>query len=172
MKSAEKRKPEQLLDVNQIIERLDYNPDSGEFRWKVKTKTGQIGGIAGNVNHRGYRSIWIDGLQFYAHRLAWLISFGEWPDVDIDHINENKSDNRISNLRKATRSENMFNRKANKNNTSGVKGVSFCRQTKRWVAQITVNRKNIKLGRFDTIEEAANIYSEKAKQFRGEFAKC
>jgi hypothetical protein len=172
MKSAEKNKPEQLLDVKNIFGYLDYNQETGIFTWKVKTRTSSAGGIAGHANWRGYVSIWINGKQYYAHRLAWAVCNNAWPIGDIDHINEDKSDNRISNLRIASRSENMFNRGRNSNNTSGMKGVVFCKQTQRWRAQIMVNRKGVKIGRFDTKEEAANAYILKAKEIRGEFAKC
>lgn len=172
MKSAGKNKSEELLDVNNIFKYLDYNPETGIFVWKVKTKTNNIGGVAGNTNWRGYTSIWINGLQYYAHRLAWAFCHGSFPCGDIDHINENKSDNRIANIRIASRSENMFNRGKNKNNTSGIKGVTFCKATRRWRAQITIDRKSVNIGRFKTKEEAASAYMEKAQQFRGEFAKC
>jgi hypothetical protein len=173
MKSAEKIKPENALDVKQLFDYLHYDPETGAFIWKVNTaRSGKIGNIAGNVNCRGYRSIWINGLRFYAHRLAWAMSHGEWPTLDVDHINQNKSDNRICNLRHASRSENMFNRGKNKNNTSGIKGVMFCKDTKKWVSRIMVNRKTIYIGRFTDKQKASEAYLEKAKEYRGEFATC
>jgi hypothetical protein len=172
MKSAEKNKSKELIDVKSISDYLDYSPETGVFIWKVKTKTSNVNDVAGNANWRGYVSIWINAKPYYAHRLAWAISHGEWPIGDIDHINEDKSDNRISNLRVASRSENMFNRGSNKNNTSGMKGVSFCKSTNRWRAQITMDRKSVNVGRFQTKEEAANAYILKARKIRGEFAKC
>lgn len=173
MKSAEKIKPENALDVKQLFDFLHYDPETGVFIWKVNTaRSGRIGEIAGNVNRRGYRSIWINGLQFSAHRVAWAMSYGEWPELDVDHINQNKSDNSICNLRHANRSENMFNRGKNKNNTSGIKGVTFCKRTGKWRAQITLNRKSIKIGRFETKEDASHAYLETAKKHRGEFATC
>ena len=173
MQSAKKIKPENALDVKQLFNYLHYDPKTGVFTWKVNTaRSGKIGEIAGNVNFRGYRSIWINGLPFLAHRLAWAMSYGEWPALDIDHINQNKSDNRICNLRHASRSENMFNRGKNKNNTSGIKGVTFCKCTGKWRAQIMVNGKTMKIGRFATKEQAAEAYKQKAKEHRGEFAAC
>ena len=172
MKSAEKNKPEELLDVKTASNYLNYNAKTGSFVWKVKTKTYNTGDIAGKANCRGYVSIWIGGKQYYAHRLAWAFCNGSWPIGDIDHVNEDKSDNRILNLRVASRSENMFNRGCNKNNTSGMKGVVFCKKTNRWRAQMMVNRKSVNIGRFKTIEAAANAYMLKAQEIRGEFAKC
>lgn len=161
-----------MLDVKEISKYLDYSPETGDFIWRVKTKTSNIGNVAGNTNWRGYTSIWINGNQYYAHRLAWALHYGFWPNCDVDHINENKSDNRICNLRQANRSQNMFNRGRNKNNTSGFKGVIFCKNTRRWRAQMSIYGKSVNIGRFDTKEEAAHAYFEKAKELRGEFAKC
>lgn len=172
MKSTEKNKSEGLIDVKDIYSYLDYDLKTGIFVWKVKTKTSNLGDVAGNANWRGYVSIWIAGKQYYAHRLAWAFCNGSWPIGDIDHINEDKSDNRISNLRVASRSENMFNRSCNKNNTSGMKGVVFCKATNRWRAQMMVNKKSVNIGRFKTKEAAANAYMLKAKEIMGEFAKC
>lgn len=173
MKSAEKRKPEESLSVKQLFHYLNYDSEKGLFTWKVNTARGKkIGEVAGNVNCRGYHSIWINGLQFYAHRLAWAMSYGEWPASDIDHINQNKSDNRICNLRQASRSENMFNRGRNKNNTSGIKGVVFCKQTGKWRAQVMIDRKAVSIGRFVTKDEAAEAYLLKVKENRGDFAVC
>lgn len=173
MKSAKKVKPEEALGVKQLFDYLNYDPQTGVFTWKVNAARGEkIGDIAGNVNHRGYRSIWINGLQFFAHRIAWAMSYGEWPELDVDHINQNKSDNRICNLRHASRSENMFNRGKNKNNTSGIKGVVFCKQTGKWRAQMMMNRKSVNIGRFATKEQAAEAYLQKAREHRGEFATC
>lgn len=172
MKSAEKNKSEELIDVKNISDYLDYNSETGIFVWRVKTKTSNVGDVAGNANWRGYVSIWIANKRYYAHRLAWAFCNGSWPIGDIDHINEDKSDNRIVNLRVASRSENMFNRGCNKNNTSGMKGVVFCKTTNRWRAQMMVNRKSVNIGRFKTREAAANAYMLKAQEIRGEFAKC
>ena len=172
MKSAEKIKPEELLTVKDISKYLSYDKDTGHFTWLVNTTTRNVGDIAGNTNWRGYTSIWINAKQYAAHRLAWAVCNGSWPNGDIDHINEDKSDNRISNLRQATRSQNMFNRGKNKNNTSGFKGVAFCKDTGRWRAQMSIYGKSIKIGRFDTKEEAAKAYLAKAQELRGEFAKC
>lgn len=172
MKSAEKKKPEDVLDVKDLTEFLDYNKESGVFVWKVKTRNKNIGDVAGNTNWRGYTSIWINGNVYYAHRIAWAICNGEWPPKDVDHINENKSDNRICNLRSASRSENMLNRSKNKNNTSGMKGVSFCKCTGKWRAQLIANGKRVNIGRFQSKEQAMNAYLEKARELVGDFAKC
>jgi hypothetical protein len=100
------------------------------------------------------------------------MSYGEWPQLFVDHINQSKSDNRICNLRQANRSENLFNHGKNKNNTSGVKGVTFCKRDNKWRAQIRIDSKTFNLGRFITKKEAAEAYIKRAKQHRGEFATC
>ena len=105
-----------------------------------------------------------------AHRLAWFFVYGEWPQKQIDHINGNKSDNRISNLRLATASQNLSNKGITKSNTSGYKGVSFNRTKKKWMASIKVNKKSINLGYFLTPEEASEAYKAAAIKHHGEFA--
>ena len=104
---------------------LDYNLDTGIFTWKVnKSKRSNIGDVAG-WSYNGYVSIEIDNKPYKAHRLAWLYVYGEIPKNLIDHVNNNRADNRISNLRKATYQENSENYKTPKTNKSGVKNVSW-----------------------------------------------
>jgi len=153
------------LEVNELRKVLNYDPETGMFTWMNSER-------AGNANARGYVSIWHQGVHYYAHRLAWEWVAGSPPQNDIDHINQIKSDNRFTNLRESTRSENMFNRGKNRNNLSGTKGVSFCKTTGKWKAQISVDRKYIHIGRFNTIEEAGKAYLERAKLYRGDFATC
>lgn len=130
-----------------LSERLRYNPKTGKFSWKVHTMA--YGGFrapgdeAGTVkSDSGYVFIGLDGKIYRAHRLAWYIMTGEWlkPDQDIDHINRNRADNRWSNLRKATRSENNHNTDVLRtDNRSGHRGVSWRADTKKWHARIKVN---------------------------------
>jgi len=140
-----------------LAERLDYNRDTGAFVWKIdvgcKIKAGTP---AGHLNEDGYVQIQIDGKSYRAHRLAWLFEHGELP-VMIDHINQDKSDNSISNLRSVSHSENMRNRKLSENNTSGVGGVTWCVRAKKWVARITVGGHRKHLGYFDDINMATKV---------------
>lgn len=85
---------------------LDYSGDTGHFRWK------ETGKPAGGLQDKGYRIIEIGGTPYYAHRLAWLYTHGVWPEADLDHINRNRDDNRIENLRDVSRSENNRNRRS------------------------------------------------------------
>ena len=157
-----------MSDLTQarLKELLSYDPDTGIFVWiKSTDKRISIGAVAGIVNNRGYRRIKIDGKHRRAHRLAWLYVHGVWPDGELDHMNRDKLDNRISNLRIATRSENLQNTNIRKNNTSGVKGVWLNKVRRKWVASVHINRKYKHLGHFNTIEEATAARQAAEKEF-------
>ena len=138
---------------SELLDKLDYNPDTGEFIWKNPTNQSLIGKVAG-CKAGGYTVITIGSIRYYSHRLAWLYVYKEWPKQMIDHINRNKSDNRISNLREANYVVNAQNQKKPKNNTSGHKGVSWVRKDLRWVVSIQVNKKYVYLGYFIDLEQA------------------
>lgn len=139
-----------------------YDPINGIFL--------RDGKLAGTVNRLGYAQIKVDGQLHLAHRFAWFLHYGEWPKGQIDHINGNKADNRITNLRVASGSENLRNRGKPANNTSGYKGVSWIARYRKWQATIKFDGKNKYLGRFATREEAADAYGKAALQHHGEFA--
>lgn len=141
---------------------VQYNPISGNFL--------RDGKRAGTLNRLGYVQIKMDGRLYLAHRLAWFLHYGYLPAKQIDHVNGNKADNRISNLRLASGSENLRNRGKPCNNTSGYKGVSWIAHYQKWQATIKFDGKNKYLGRFATREEAAEAYSKAALQHHGEFA--
>lgn len=141
-------------------------PKNSDFLYDPET--GKLWREAGTADGRGYRYVQFQGEHHLVHRVAWFLYYGEWPDKTVDHINGNRSDNRITNLRLATISENGYNRKTPQNNTSGFKGVSFHRGL--WQAQISVSGKNKFLGRFASREEAAAAYGKSALQYHGEFA--
>jgi len=144
------------LTQKRLKELLDYYPDIGEFFWLVDRKGTRAGNIAG-FNKGGYTQIGIEGSIFYAHRLAWLYVYGYFPENGIDHINRNKSDNRICNLREVSRSCNLRNTGNKKNNTSSIKGVSWHKPTKRWHSQIGLNRKVYNLGYYHSFDEAVYV---------------
>lgn len=100
----------------------------------------------------------VDRMQYYAHRLAWFYVHGKWPKLYIDHINRNKSDNRICNLREATAAQNAQNSHPLGRGISGAKGVTWHAQSKLWHAKIKINSRNICLGYYPTIQEAAAAY--------------
>ena len=149
-----------MITQTRLKKFLRYNPETGVFTWLVSLRRGRPGAEAGHKRPDGYIKIGIEKTQYYASRLAWLYVHGRWPEVETDHINGIRSDNRIENLREATRLENSQNLKFNKKNTSGFQGVS-CekkRKSKKWRAQIEVNTKQIVLGFFSTAEEAGMAY--------------
>lgn len=104
-----------------------------------------------------------------AHRVAWAVHYGEWPEKDIDHINQDKGDNRICNLRLATDQENLRNIPKFSTNTSGYKGVSLIKKTGKWNARISTGSEYKSLGNFDTPEDANEAYIDAAKRYHGEF---
>ena len=145
-----------MVTQSRLKEVLSYDEDTGLFAWKVnKGRLAQAGTTAGSVNSSGYVIIWIDGRQYKASRLAWLYVNGTMPNGIIDHINRVRTDDRIKNLRLASRIENGQNLSPNRANKSGVVGVSWHKRTKRWTAQIMFDGEKIYLGIFKTIEEAA-----------------
>jgi hypothetical protein len=153
-----------ILTQERLRHVLDYDPETGVFIWCVATsQRTKIGSIAGGKDSYGYFHVQIDSKCYKAHRLAWLYVYGVWPVGVIDHINRNREDNRIANLRDVTASQNMRNCKIRKTNTSGYKGVSYLAAKKRWAAQIYLTGKNTLLGLFDTADAAAQAYVATAK---------
>ena len=158
------------LSQSRLREVLSYEPETGHFRWRVKLSSkSKIGSLAGCVNDDGYVLIRIDGLRHRAHRLAFLYMTGVWPRETVDHINRETSDNRWQNLRAATRSENLWNARAHRDNRTGLKGVSFHRG--RWVAQIAKNGTHKWLGTFDNAISAHRAYAAAATAMHGAFAR-
>jgi hypothetical protein len=162
-----------LITADKLKELLHYDPDTGDFTWKVVRKNGRAG-LAGTTTNGGYRQIVINCKFYRAHRLAWLYVYGKWPENEIDHINGVRNDNRIANLREATRSENQQNqRRAHVSKKSGLFGATYCTFTKRWQVNIRFNGKQKHIGRFDTPELAHAAYLAAKKKFHpfGEIAK-
>ncbi|MBK6599171.1 MAG: HNH endonuclease [Proteobacteria bacterium] len=157
---------------DQVDASVIYDPVNGRF-YRVKPWNGEKPGTeCGFVsNGDGYVRVSISGSPVLAHRAAWFICAGRWPTTQIDHVNGDRSDNRIENLRVCTISENRWNSKKRVRNTSGFKGVSWDVNRKMWIAQIMANRKNYMLGRFKTPEEAHLAYIVAANRLHGEFAR-
>ena len=138
----------------ELKRQLHYNPDSGVFIWRIfKNGCVQRGDIAGTLNNE-YIRIKIDSKNYSAHRLAWLYMYGEFPKKCIDHINRIKDDNRISNLRDVSLSINQRNRRLNKNNKAGYRGIYFNKKISKWIAQIKVNNVSTNLGGFKYKKDA------------------
>lgn len=160
--------------VSTIKKLLDYDPSTGLFTWRERPREDyrferswkhfnrRFAGKAAlkNTDTDGYRCGHILDTTFRAHRVAWAIHYGDWPDGQIDHINGDRTDNRIENLRCVSQSENKHNCKLYSNNKSGIPGVRFIDSQNRWLAKITVNREIIQLGSFvdfDAAEEARRL---------------
>ena len=140
---------------------LDYDPNTGKFARRIKWGSQAVGSEPGSLSKQGYWQIGVFNRTHPAHRLAWLHYYGEWPPHDVDHINRNRADNRIENLRLATRAENLRNSGPHKDSASRIKGVGLRsirrgkRPKKMWAAYITVNGIRRHLGNFYTLDEAA-----------------
>jgi hypothetical protein len=144
---------------------LRYDSTSGKFFWKVQRGRCRAGEEAGTPSH-GYSKIKVLNTLHYAHRLAWLLHYGEWPRFEIDHINMDRGDNRISNLREATHSQNQMNRKA-RGGAVGLKGVRV--KDGKYFSVINVNGRPTYLGQRPTPELCHEAYVEAAKKLHGEF---
>lgn len=164
------READDRITQSYLKTRLDYCPEDGTFTWKDDPENKRqnwnrkfSGTRAGSIKSGGYRAIWLFGYPWAEHRLAWLYVFGAWPEGDIDHINGNRSDNRIANLRECSRGENLQNTRLRKDNTSGYPGVSFSKSKNRWISRIRVDGKRIWVGTFSDPDSAYNAYLKAKK---------
>lgn len=152
---------------DEILEKLDYNPDTGVFTKKHNWGRPTAGNVAGRISNNGYRYIGIHGQQWLAHRLAWIICTGNDTTLTIDHINGIRLDNRISNLREADRVTQGRNKALLCNNESGIMGVYRHSINDSWSVQIGINGKRVYIGSFPTLHEAraARFAAEKVIGF-------
>ena len=174
------------LQASDLPRILRYEPETGKLYWRERGpewfqaarehrrwNTRYAGkAVYGNDNGAGHLFFRIRGAKLYVHRVAWLLTFGEWPPAVIDHINGDPSDNRIVNLRAATHRENIRNQAKRLDNTSGFKGVHLFARTGRWQAYITTNGKRKHLGYFSDPESAHAAYVAAAERLHGEFARA
>lgn len=143
-----------------LKELFDYNPESGVFTRIVAKPPAAKGDVAGCVDKStGYMKFNVDGKVYLAHRLAWLYVHGSLPADKIDHVNGNRADNRLSNLREADNSLNMQNlKRARRDSKTQVLGVTLCAATGKYVGRIRANGRYLSCGRFDTVEQAHAAY--------------
>lgn len=163
-----------MVTSEKLKEILQYDPITGKWIWIKSTNPSKIpdGSQAGTkTHHSGYVYIKISGKKYAAHRLAILYMTGEWPIDGVDHKDMIKSNNIWTNLRFADQFQNHGNRSKNRNNKSGVKGVSWHKRIKKWWAQIYVKGTFIHLGYFDDIDKAAEAYRIASLKHFGEFAR-
>ena len=141
----------------------------GKLFWKKSGNGRNVNDEAGMLTNKGYRRVKIDGLLHMAHRLVWAYHFDSVPEY-IDHIDQNKSNNAIGNLRLASKIENGRNILLRKNNTSGVKGVYWATREQKWAAELSINKRPHRLGYFDDIELAELVVTEARNKYHREFA--
>jgi hypothetical protein len=150
----------------EVAQFVDYDPETGSMVWRWREvapngwNTRFAGKECGRATYDGYRRIGFRTLSsrkcsyFFAHRLAWFIAYGALPKNQIDHIDGQKANNRLKNLRDVSSTLNARNRKMPRNNTSGITGVSWNKRRGRWEACASLNNKNTHIGYFDDISEA------------------
>jgi hypothetical protein len=158
-----------MLDQAKLKSLLRYDPDTGQFFRAITKGVCREGQRAGSKNGKGYLMIWVDGKPYLAHRLAWLYVHGSWPAGIIDHVNMNRADNSISNLREASRSENGYNRRPPSNNKSGHKGVHWHARDKSWRVVCTVGGSSRLVGYFKEFDAAVAARNKFAKEHHLDF---
>lgn len=159
-----------MITQKELKEILEYNPETGDFYWKISPKHGVNVGDKAGSQHIGYTRLTIKRKKYLTHRLAWLYVYGEFPKGDIDHIDNDRANCRINNLRIANKSTNGYNRKKQANNTSGIKGVIWCKASNKWSVRIGVNKKKIYFGVWDDLEFAELVAQEARAKYHGEYA--
>lgn len=155
-----------MITQEEALNTFQYR--NGKLYWNISKQNVRMHREAGTLTTLGYRQVMCNGVLILVHRLVYLMHHGYLPK-EIDHINGKRDDNRIENLRATTRSQNMWNRKLNKNNTSGVKGVTKFKN--KWAARVCTNSKLKHIGVFDTIEEAKKAVESYREQQHKEYAR-
>jgi hypothetical protein len=156
------------MTKDEVLNFFEYK--NGILYWKKNQGNVKSGSIAGNQRQDGYIDIGFKGKLIRAHRLIWLFHHGYMPEF-LDHINGIRNDNRIENLRVATRPQNQMNLKKFANNSSGCSGVYWHKQGNKWAARIQVNYKSKHLGLFSVIEDAIAVRKIAEQKFFGEFSR-
>lgn len=157
------------LTHDDLVKIISYDPATGVLTWKVSIGLGRPGKAVGSLSRYGYVKTQISGVYYMAHRVAWLHFYGEWPPGMIDHINGKRSDNRIENLRLATYQQNAWNTAPR--NASGVKGVTWNKQCRKWQVGMRCKGVNHHVGLFDDLDSAKSAALAKQAELHGEFAR-
>ena len=169
--AATNKGKEALISQELLKAKMHYDRETGVFTWlDVKINATNVRNkVAGTINGAGYVhmgfSVGGKYYKFSAHRLAWLYEYGEFPSGSLDHINHDKTDNRIINLRIASHRENSRNRSMQSNNTTGHNGISFRKPRNKYLAYIKVNYKQKHLGSFENVEDAAKAVKEAREHY-------
>lgn len=157
------------LTLERLRECLSYDPDTGRFTRRISTSTAKAGAIAGSPRGDGYLVISVDNEQYLAHRLAWFYVRGAWPAHHTDHIDLDRQNNALGNLREATASQNVANTRQRRCNTSGAKGVYWSKIRRKWIAQIGHHKRVINLGGFTSFADAKRARDQAEITLFGEF---
>lgn len=154
------------LSFEEVSRQIAYDPETGKFTWRVPKKGRPgIGSPAGCIHQTlGYWVIGVSRQRHYGHRLAWLLTHGKWPAHQIDHINGDRADNRIANLREVTHAENQQNRHITRPNRHGLRGVDYDPGCDRWRTRIKVNGVVHNFGGFHSPEEAHECYVRESRR--------
>ncbi len=166
-----------MIDYQLAKALFEYDPQSGALTWRVGTRATPLGERAGSIaRHKvqaytSYFNVTIFGERYKAHRIAWLLQTGSWPQKHIDHIDGNGLNNKWDNLREVTQGQNACNQKVRSDSTSGVKGVSYDKKRGMWYVYIDVDKKRKHLGRYDTKGEAVAVRAAAEKIYHGEYAR-
>lgn len=159
-----------MISASRLRKELRYDPLTGDLWWRVPKKGRRMWRPAGRISKQRHVTIGIEHRQYMAHVLIWTMQTGSWPTDEIDHKNRKRADNRWSNLRLATPSQNRANFPIRKDNTSGRKGVSWMANVKKWRARTYVDGKEKHLGLFDNRDEAYAVYAKAVRREHGAFA--
>ena len=155
-----------MITQSELKEVLSYDEMTGQFVWiNPKTNRLKIGDVAGWLNNKGYLHIKIGKASYKCHRLAWLYVYGEFPDGQLDHVNGNKNDNRINNLRSVSNKENGENRKLHSSNTSGHRGISWNKKSNKWTATVRHLGQLHHIGQYSVLEDAVKAVKEARNLF-------
>ena len=160
------------VPLARLFEAFNCDPETGEFTWRTKPNPHTVVGSRAGTNCRGYRVLMLDKVPLSAHRAVWAFVHGSWPDAQIDHINGDGMDNRIANLRLAKgMGKQQGNRRLNRNNTSGLRGVIWDKRKGMWAAVLKrgSDKSPAHLGYFKEKTDAAKAYEAEARRYFGEF---
>jgi hypothetical protein len=159
-----------MITQAELKKLLDYNSETGVFTWKVSPARQVFSGdIAGTKRKDGYIQIKVKNKLILSHRLAWIYMYGYLPKY-IDHINGQRDDNRIINIRKVSNQQNSLNSKISKNNTSGIKGVYWDKSRNKWTVRLSIDGKCKFFKRFDDIDLAKLVIEEVRNKYHGKYA--
>ena len=155
--------------IAELREWINYDPDTGVLTWKRSRGCVKAGDPCQRAHPNGYIRLAFKGRELYAHRVAFALHHGRWPDPHVDHINRIKTDNRMRNLREATQSNNLCNASMRKNNSSGHRGICWRAKHQRWLARVTLNGES-RAKETSSLATAIKWVEQQRAELHGEFA--